>query len=143
MVEPTLWDTYAAADAATDDGCRHGEPRGPRYCALCRRAGVQAGEAGRDAAVARVERNADAPWKRAAMAAIYKVAGERSRFTADDVWDAMPDDAGTHEPRAMGAMMLQAAKAGVIAATEDYTQSHRSVRHAGPMRVWESRVVGP
>lgn len=118
--------------------CEHGEPRGPRYCALCRRAGVTAGEARRDEALTRVEANADASWKRHVMRIIHDLAVERRSFTTDDVWARVDPGAGTHEPRAMGAMMRQAAKAGLVRPTDSYVESSRPECHARPVRVWES-----
>lgn len=135
MIRPALDETTSV------DPCSHGEPRGARYCALCRRAGITAGEARRDEAIGRVEVHADAAWKRHVMKVIHGLATERSRFTTDDVWARLDPDHGTHEPRAMGAMMRQAAKAGIITPTDAYEQSARPECHARPVRVWESVIA--
>jgi len=75
------------------------------------------------------------------MAVLYTLASERQRFTTDEVWARLDPDMRTHEPRAMGAMMRQAAKAGLITATDGYEQSTRPECHARPVRVWQSVSV--
>jgi hypothetical protein len=42
------------------------------------------------------------------------------------------------EPRAIGAMMTNAAKAGVIAPTNRYTPSARPECHRRPVKIWKS-----
>lgn len=64
-------------------------------------------------------------------------------FTADDVWKLLePSEASTHEPRAMGAVMQAAARDHLIEATDRTTQSSLARRHARPVRVWRSLVLG-
>jgi hypothetical protein len=97
--------------------------------------------AARDEALARVEQHANDAWKAEAMRAVVRVARERGRFTTDDVWQALGGlDVGTHEPRAMGAVMRQAARNGWVRATDEYVKSGRAACHARPLRVWESGV---
>lgn len=97
--------------------------------------------AARDESMARVEQHADDVWKREALAAVVRVARERGRFTTDDVWQALDGvEAGTHEPRAMGAVMRQAARQGWVRATDGYVRSSRVACHARPLRVWESAL---
>ena len=91
----------------------------------------------RDEALARVKEHADKEWKAEAMRAVVRVARERGRFTTDDVW-AVLGESGTHEPRAMGAIMRQAARNGWVRATDEYVRSSRVACHARPLRVWES-----
>lgn len=92
-----------------------------------------------DEAVERVDRNADDEWKSAALAAICRTAMGKEFLTTDDIWEAMSShSATTHEPRAMGAVMRQAAAHGWISRTPDYTKSTRKECHARPVAVWLS-----
>lgn len=92
-----------------------------------------------DEALKRVEAHADTAWKRAATRAVYLCAKQHPYFTTDDVWDLIPDNVTTHEPRALGAVMRKAVGAGWIrAADKAPIKSKRVSRHAGPMSVWES-----
>lgn len=50
----------------------------------------------------------------------------------------MPSDARTHEPRALGALMREAARAGDIEATDAWALSERVACHRRPLRVWRS-----
>lgn len=93
----------------------------------------------REEAIRRVESNADEKWKADAFQAVASIAREQSFLTTDDVWGKVSGD-GTHEPRAMGAIMRQAASAELIEATERYEQSGRVACHRRPLRVWRSLV---
>jgi hypothetical protein len=91
-----------------------------------------------DEAVERVDRNADDEWKARALDAVRFVASARPLFTTDAVWWVLGSDVQTHEPRAMGAVMRRAVKAGVCVPTDTYHRSTRAVNHARPLRVWRS-----
>ena len=84
-------------------------------------------------------------WMGAALAALIYVAGERERFTADDVWIELGRRGCTLEPgdaRAMGGALRRAARRGwVRRLVGEYRQSSRPKRHAGPVQVWESKIV--
>lgn len=95
-------------------------------------------EEARDEALARVEAHADPEWKATALAVVEHLARTRDEMTTDDVWHVL-DARGvtfTHEPRALGAVMKQAASFGWISRTERTRRSERVVRHAGDVRVW-------
>jgi len=47
---------------------------------------------------------------------------------------------GTHEPRAMGAVMRSLARARVIEATDRTVESVRKANHRRPVRVWKSLI---
>ena len=92
-------------------------------------------------AIARVERNADPDWKARALDAIWGLAFLHPELTSDDVWRVLgEDDATTHEPRALGAMLKKAAGEGWITATDSYRPSARAACHARPVRVWRSLI---
>lgn len=99
-----------------------------------------AADTARDQALARVEANADQDWKDRARAVIQELARTRVYFTTDDVWQELAkQDVETHEPRAIGALMRQAAADHLIAPTNRYEPSARPACHGRPVRVWRSR----
>ena len=89
----------------------------------------------RDAALAQVAEHTEQAWKFFACNAVYNMGGE---FTADDVWAKLEEMgvAPPHEPRALAPVLIRMAKVGVIEPTDQYRQSRRGSRHAGPVRVW-------
>jgi hypothetical protein len=91
-------------------------------------------------AIDRVEENADPEWREAALTAVQKTAEELHTFIVDDVWNRMPPSVGTHEHRAMGAVMRRAVKAGWCVGTGRFVASHQPQCHRGPRTVWESRL---
>ena len=88
--------------------------------------------------MSQVERNAHAQWKDAAMEAIIKTAKSNKEFTTDSVWQNMESDVKTHEPRAMGPMMMRAKKMGWIKPSSEFRPSTKRSQHAQPLRVWKS-----
>ena len=94
----------------------------------------------RDKAIEQVEANANPDWKKHAYTAIEHLARMRPQFTTDDVWQYMADRdiVAPHEPRALGAIMVAAAKAGLIAPTDRYTPSARPECHRRPIKIWRS-----
>jgi hypothetical protein len=94
----------------------------------------------RNQAIEQVETNAQPTWKLHCEAAIRWLAKTRPEFTTDDVWELMNQRLNPmpHEPRAIGAMMTNAAKAGWIAPTDRYTPSARPECHRRPVKIWKS-----
>jgi hypothetical protein len=100
---------------------------------------AQAAEAANEA-LAKVEAHADPDWKDRARGIIHELARVRVEFTTDDVWKELAlAGVETHEPRALGALMREAAGAHIIAATDRYRPSARVACHGRPVRVWRSR----
>lgn len=89
--------------------------------------------AARDAAIERARRGSSAAWIEAANAAVRGLARRGMPFTADDVWELCAP--GTREPRALGSVMMRAAKSGIIRKV-GYVQSRRASRHCGPVAQW-------
>ena len=118
--------------------CDHGEPRGARYCALCKRDGMSA----KIDAITQVSEHADGTWWAASMRAINHLAKTRDTFTADDVLELV-DSQGykTKENRAMGGVMRHAQNKGIIEITDVFEPSHNKRKHASPTRVWRSLIV--
>lgn len=95
----------------------------------------EAGQA-RDEALARVEAHAAPDWMTACRAVVLRVAAGHE-FTTDHVWAwLLVNEAKTHEPRAMGAVLRQLAREGVIVKTGVYRPSKRRECHARPIPVW-------
>ena len=93
----------------------------------------------RDKAIKQAEDNAKANWLASAFSAVRQCAALKDRFTTDDVWSLVGQD-GTHEPRAMGAVMMKAARAGIARPTNTTRQSRRPVCHRRPVTIWQSLV---
>lgn len=97
------------------------------------------GEMRRDDGIGRAEAHADPEWLRAASALVTKLARQKAFFTTADVWEAglaMP-----HEPRALGPVMMNAERDGIIVATSEYRKSARASRHCAPSLVWRSLLI--
>lgn len=101
---------------------------------------VPAGIEARDQAIEQVEAHADPTWKLHATAAIRWLARTRPEFTTDDVWQELHvrNHGGPREPRALGALMVAAAKQGLIEPTDRYVPSQRPDCHRRPVKVWRS-----
>lgn len=89
-------------------------------------------------ALERVERNAAEDWKTAARAAVGYLCTRSDPFTTDDAWSLLTawDVPATHEPRAMGAIIREASRSGLIVKTGDYVESKRPESHCRPLPVW-------
>lgn len=99
-----------------------------------------AGEEAREEALARVEASADPDWMEACLQIGRELADEMDAFTTDHIWERLPDDARTHEPRAMGAVMRSLSDLGVIERTDRTVNSHRPECHRRPVRLWRSKI---
>lgn len=102
-------------------------------------------EVARDDAMTEADLHAEPSWRLAARQAILRVAlNHPTGFTTDEVWAELADgDTATHEPRALGAQMRAAAKAGEITGTDTYRPSTRADCHMRPVRVWRRGVPEP
>ena len=98
----------------------------------------------RDEALAQVEDNANAEWTALVTKIIVDLSNQMSLLTSDDVWNELKNypDVQTHQPAAMGAMFRKAKSTGYIQPTDRFVASKRSVSHARPIRVWESKLLG-
>ena len=91
--------------------------------------------------MANADFGADPEWKLAAYTAVVATARIKRLLTSDDVVERIPKDVDTPEWRALGPVMLAAAKAGVITkANMPGINSTRRKLHAGPRTVWESLI---
>lgn len=94
----------------------------------------------RDKAIAQVATNTNPAWATETMLIIKQIATNTFDFTTDDIWQALSETSlpTPHEPRALGALMIAAQRAGLIAPTDRYRQSKRPECHARPIRVWQA-----
>jgi hypothetical protein len=95
----------------------------------------------------RAWRGADPEWIRVMLICALEVARRKPFFTSDDLerWrlEHYPNHT-THEHRAMGPIMREAARLGYCAKTQDWVESQQRVNHRRPMRVgWSLVYRGP
>ena len=96
-------------------------------------------------AIERVAKHADGGWKDFMYDVIYTTYLRKKRLNADDPWElyeSLPDPKPvTHENRAMGALMLDAARLGWgEKAPVPAQNSRRAGRHASPLTMWDSKI---
>lgn len=89
--------------------------------------------AARDAALDLVELGAPADWLTDAQGVVNALAASGEPFSADDVWAKV---GAPPEPRALGAVMVFAARQGWIRKTGLYRPSTRPAAHARPIAEW-------
>lgn len=99
-------------------------------------------DAARADALQRVDEHADPDWRELAYRCVLAVARRLEHFTTDEVIDELTQHPAitTHEPRALGPVMMRAARANVIVATDRFTKSNAVSRHRAPKQVWRSLV---
>jgi hypothetical protein len=90
----------------------------------------------RDKALERVDRAADADWKTWALSAVERTAVRLETFISDDVWESGLE--ATREDRALGPVLLRAARFGWITKTDRVRPSRRS--HGSGKPVWRSNI---
>jgi hypothetical protein len=100
------------------------------------------GEARKDDGMTRAWDNANTNWKAAALEVVHHLARTQSSFTTDAVWEEL-DALGfaTHEHRAMGAVMRQAAQHNWIVKTDRVVPTMRPMANRRPVAVWQSLAL--
>jgi hypothetical protein len=95
----------------------------------------------------RAEEHANSHWWQCMLESAQAVAERKPFFTTDDVVAlrrVRHPNATTHEARAIGPLMRQAAKLGYCEQTQDWVESTQPQCHRRPMRVWYSLIYrGP
>lgn len=100
----------------------------------------------KNAAMAQVGAAANPAWLDLMLQLAFEVSQKHPFFTSDDVMAAYhaiqsPSKPLTHEPRALGPVMRQAARLGYCQkASVPPLPSRRRSRHACPLAVWRSLV---
>jgi hypothetical protein len=90
-----------------------------------------------DAQIARVEAAADPAWKHKALEAVKETCLYRADFISDDIW-VLGNLPATREDRALGPIMLAAARKGWCRKTDRVRPSARS--HGSGKPVWKSNL---
>src|SRR6266567_7996700 len=90
-------------------------------------------------AIKQVEDAADEEWLNEAYTAVVKMILTREDFIADDVW-YYTGLSQPREPSALGPVIKNVAKAGLIEHTEAYKLAYMPSRHRNPQRVWRSLI---
>ncbi len=93
------------------------------------------GEREREEGIDRVEAGASDAFQSEAWSALLHVVGLGKPFTTDDVKVHVSHQ--PHEPRAWGAIMRAASRAGIVRATDRTRQSNEPGCHRRPKRIWE------
>ncbi len=94
----------------------------------------------RDVAMERAGHN-HAQWMATAKWTLIVIAKTHGEFTTDALWKlGLPPCPGTN--RAIGPVMMAAAKAGIIERTNRTEQTSRVTNHARPLTVWRSKIYG-
>jgi hypothetical protein len=97
----------------------------------------------REEAIDSIEAHARQEWKRAALNAVFDVAATHDEFTTDVVWRLLltqHPDLRVHDNRAMGPVMREAARLGVVERTGRYEDSERVSCHSRSLMLWRSCV---
>ena len=118
--------------------CEHGEPRGARYCAFCRRAGIRGKEDGQLRAAEAV----DPGWWSAASTQVHFLAASGEPFTVEDVIAkvGLPNAIEINANNSVGALISRLARKGVIEGI-GYTKASRAESHSRAIRLWKGRVL--
>ena len=95
-------------------------------------------EAGKQLALELVDRGPTEAWKAMALEAVRLTAENNDEFIVDVVWRYL--DNNPAELRAMGPVMLKAAKKGWIEKTDRFKLSARVSAHRNPRVIWRSQI---
>lgn len=88
-------------------------------------------------AIRRADRHAYPAWKDAAFQVVQHLAASGQPFTTDDVWEGLHGSDRPHEPRALGGVMVRAARRGIIAKADGVRPSQRIEAHRNPKQLWK------
>lgn len=113
-------------------------PRQPRDSKGARQAAREAME--------QISENTSPAWRNAAEQAVYRTCAAKAAFLVDDVWtefERVDGDfayAGVHDKRAMGPLVISAAKAGWCESTKTAQHSAIVGNHGNLRTVWKSKI---
>lgn len=117
--------------------CDHGEIRGPRFCAMCRKVN----QAIKVEAIEAVANHVNGMWWAAAQRAVKQIAMGNPTLTADDVLRLIESwGHRTTDNRALGPIMNDARAKGLIRASDRFKPSINKRKHQSPTRIWESLI---
>jgi hypothetical protein len=93
-------------------------------------------------ALKRVDEHADPGWREVAYQCVIDVAKRCAAFTTDEILAELAQyPVRTHEGRALGPVMMRAARDNVIVATDQFVKSEAVSRHCASKRVWASLII--
>jgi hypothetical protein len=99
------------------------------------------GRKGKIIGMARAARAANPAWTRAAIRAVLRTALTTREFSTDEAAAVIDPNVHTHEPRAWGPVMQNAARDQWIAkAARLPVPCRRASRHMAPLTVWRSLI---
>ena len=83
-------------------------------------------------------------WSVFAYLAVREVACQFVDLTTDDVWRCLARHGidPPIEPRAMGNVMSEARRNGIVLRTRRTVETERRKAHNRPLRIWTSRIIG-
>jgi hypothetical protein len=88
-------------------------------------------------AIDQVEQHANPDWLSKARDIVFLLASSGRPLTTDDVWDELAKvSTATHEPRALGSVIRNASRLGVIRLTGNYVKTRRREAHSRPIPEW-------
>lgn len=88
-----------------------------------------------------VKANANRLWMEAAKRIVYDLCGSRKEFTTDEIWQELDKTMHkTHEGRALGAIMREAARNGWCRKSGRWTKTKRENCHGSDIPIWESDI---
>lgn len=95
----------------------------------------------RNNAMSRAEKNSSRAFRKSARNIILDILSRKETFIADDVWYEAKKRRikQPREPRALGPIITNLLKEGIITRTRRFTQSKR--RHATAMRIWKRKNI--
>lgn len=86
---------------------------------------------------------AEPEWYRAAEYALEVLIRRGNNFTTDELHKELQNyEVSTHEPRALGAIIRQASKNGLIRSTGQFKKSTRPECHRRPVSIWAVTTKG-
>jgi hypothetical protein len=101
-------------------------------------------KAAKEAGMAQVAANANDDWSVLMLKLVRLTCLEQPSFTTDepdDRYEAIEGDKPvTHDKRALGPVMMRAAKLGYCRKTNTVQASRRKKLHASPIAIWESLI---
>lgn len=91
--------------------------------------------------MAAAQAHADAEWKKDAYNAVKWCAAHYKEFSTNEVWDRLQaSTSSTHEHRAMGPVMMRAARRGLVTNTNRVVTSKIPYQHGRKVALWRSCI---
>ncbi len=93
-------------------------------------------------AIQRSKDHANPEWFETALSIVENVSKSNPEFTIDQIWKELEGrSVETHDASAMGAVMKEAAKRGLIVNTKTMRPSERKSTHGRYIFIWKSLLI--